>query len=177
MNSRFVQRHICHIRINISTSHIPCPSFLWMLQFFSCSQLHPKRELCPSFTKITPCLYEVPIISGSCRIVQMTKIPLNSCMCCWETEAAIGNGIYRDDNNDKKPHRVLYVELLELTGLKMLAFCSVWDQILNQSLEVKKESFSALFGFFFLVQNTFDFSIRTLMSVVIEIHRNPDVSQ
>lgn len=46
-------------------------------------------------------------------------------MCCWEMEEAIGNGIYRDDNNDKKPHRVLYVELLELTGLKMLAFCSV----------------------------------------------------
>lgn len=87
------QSQICYIRINISTSHVPCPSFLRMLQFFHCSQLCLKLAVCPSFTEITHYIYEVPIISSSSSILRMTKISLNTCTSWWEMEVAVENGI------------------------------------------------------------------------------------
>lgn len=111
--SSYEQGQIRHIRINISTSHVPCPSFLRMLQFFHCSQLCLKPAVCPSFTKITHYIYEVPIISSSPSILQMTKISLNTCRSWWEMEAAIGNRIRKTIILIRK-NKVWYFELLEL---------------------------------------------------------------
>lgn len=107
------QRQTCHIRINISTSHVPCSSFLQLLQFFHCSQLCLKLAVCPSFTKITHYIYEVPIISSSSSFLQMTKISLNTCASWWEMEVAIGNGITKTIIPIRK-NKVWYFELLEL---------------------------------------------------------------
>lgn len=131
--SSYEQGQICHIRINISTSHIPCPSFLQMLQFFHCSQLCLKLAVCPSFTKITHYIYEVPIISSSSSILQMTKISLNTCTSWWEMEVAIGNGITRTIIPIRK-NKVWYFELFELIN----KFESTWVlQCLRSNTESK----------------------------------------
>lgn len=93
VNSRSVQRQTCPIRINISTSRRPCPSFLWMLQFYSGSQLCLSWAVCPSFPKKTRRIDKVPIISSYCSILPMTKISLNTCTSLWEMEVAIGKEI------------------------------------------------------------------------------------
>lgn len=121
VNSRSVQRQTCPVRINISTSRRPCPSFLWMLQFYTGSQLCLSWAVCPSFPEITHGIYKVPIISSSCSILPMTKISLNTCTSRWEVEVAIGKGITATiltRQNSKAP----CFEFLELRSWKLLAF-------------------------------------------------------
>lgn len=84
-----------------------------MLQFFHCSQLRLKLAVCPSFTKITPSVYEAPIITSFPSILQMTKISLNTCVSRWEMEVAIGNEI-TDTIIAIRKDKVRYFELLEL---------------------------------------------------------------
>ena len=84
-----------------------------MLQFFHCSQLCLKLVVCPSFTKITHYIYEVPIISSPCSILQRTEIFLNTCTSWWEMEVAIRNGTTKTIIPIIKT-KVSYFELLEL---------------------------------------------------------------